>query len=227
MLRTIFIVFISFVYGICAQPKLVLSIKNNYDFGLVRLQQSPLKVNIKIFNRGDSILIIKKVKPDCGCTTAPLSKNIINPNDSAILPISLDITSYKGLINKSITIYSNSQPTPITVLTLVANVFRSLDYMSVNYFNFGNPKIGQEYTKEIVIKNKTDKKYIITDIKNPYDYLSTNIYQNQIIKPRGHLKIVIKLNLKKTGPFNFNLFFETNCLDSPELVVSGWGVAIK
>lgn len=227
MLKTIIIIFILIFLRISAQPRLELNLDHTYDFGLVKLQESPIKVDVTVYNRGDSTLIIDKVKTDCGCTTAPLNKKVINPNDSAIISITLDISSYRGLINKSITIYSNSEPTPIRVITLVANIFRSLDYLSLNYFNFGEPKTEQDYTKEVVIKNRTNKTFKITNIKNPYDYISTNILKNQIIRPRGQLKIKIKLNINHQGPFNFNIFFETNCKDSPELVISGWGVATK
>jgi len=60
-----------------------------------------------IHNSGGDTLKISKVTPGCGCTTAPLSKQDIAPNDSARLSVVFDTKNMFGKMIKDVTIKSN------------------------------------------------------------------------------------------------------------------------
>ena len=98
----------SFVLAIClfltsvtlySQPKLEFDCGNIYDWGKVSTKGSPLKCSISIYNTGNEVLNISKVKPACGCTKGKLSKSDILPGDSAKIDFSLSVGAKSGLIS--------------------------------------------------------------------------------------------------------------------------------
>ncbi len=69
-----------------------------------------------IYNGGGDTLRINKVTPGCGCTTAPLSKQAIAPNDSARLSVVFDTKNMLGKMIKDVTIKSNDPDKPETLV---------------------------------------------------------------------------------------------------------------
>jgi hypothetical protein len=64
-------------------------------------------------------LRINKVTPGCGCTTAPLSKQAIAPNDSARLSVVFDTKNMLGKMIKDVAIKSNDPDKPETRVTFM------------------------------------------------------------------------------------------------------------
>ncbi|WP_459683958.1 DUF1573 domain-containing protein [Viscerimonas tarda] len=64
-----------------------------YNYGEIK-KDSLYKGFVIIKNIGRSVLIIKDVSPDCGCTKILLSKNEIEPKDTCMLSFSYN-TFYK------------------------------------------------------------------------------------------------------------------------------------
>ena len=72
-----------------------------------------------IYNSGGDTLRISKVTPGCGCTTAPLSKQAIAPNDSARLSVVFDTKNMLGKMIKEVTIKSNDPDKPEAQVTFM------------------------------------------------------------------------------------------------------------
>jgi hypothetical protein len=72
-----------------------------------------------IRNSGTDTLKISKVTPGCGCTTAPLSKEAIAPNDSARLSVVFDTKNMLGKMIKDVVISSNDPDKPEAQLTFM------------------------------------------------------------------------------------------------------------
>ena len=63
---------------------------DTYDWGTVWVKsETVLETQVKIFNSGKDTLVISEVHPSCGCTTAPIDKDRIEPAGYAVLSISL------------------------------------------------------------------------------------------------------------------------------------------
>ncbi|MGB5106743.1 MAG: DUF1573 domain-containing protein, partial [Candidatus Zixiibacteriota bacterium] len=60
-----------------------------------------------IRNKGADTLQIIKVKPGCGCTAAPISKEHVAPGDSAELKVIFDSKNMIGKMVKEVEIFSN------------------------------------------------------------------------------------------------------------------------
>ena len=105
-----------------AQPKLEIVGGNSYDWGKVGPKDSPLKTKVKIKNTGNEQLIITNVKPSCGCTTAPLDKDKLNPGEVATIDVSFNVGSRAGVNSKTIRISSNDPANSTTIFRLSADV---------------------------------------------------------------------------------------------------------
>lgn len=101
-LITLTIFFISSI--MYAQPKLEIVGGDTHDWGTVKVFESPLKTIITIKNTGNQPLRVFEVKPSCGCTTAPLDKDILNPGETAKIDIKLDLKGNVGAITKDVNI---------------------------------------------------------------------------------------------------------------------------
>ncbi|MXV39069.1 DUF1573 domain-containing protein [Flavobacteriaceae bacterium Ap0902] len=58
-------------------------------------------------NTGDKPLLLKSVKPSCGCTVAEFPKEPIAPGQKGEIKVSYD-TNIVSAFNRTITVYSNS-----------------------------------------------------------------------------------------------------------------------
>lgn len=83
---------------VAAQPWLEFS-DDSFDFGYC-LQHSEVAHAFWIRSTGADSLRILKITPGCGCTRAPLDKEIIAPGDSALLEIIFSTRRYDGPVTK-------------------------------------------------------------------------------------------------------------------------------
>ncbi|MGI9527987.1 MAG: DUF1573 domain-containing protein [Weeksellaceae bacterium] len=68
-------------------------------------------------NTGDKPLILKSVKPSCGCTVADYPKTPIAPGESGEIKVGYN-TDIVSAFNKTITVYSNSTESERKVLRI-------------------------------------------------------------------------------------------------------------
>jgi hypothetical protein len=88
-----------------AQPWLEFS-EDSFNFGYC-LQRSAVAHTFWIRSTGTDSLEIRKVAPGCGCTKAPLDKEIIPPGDSARLEIIFSTRRYDGPVTKHPRVLAN------------------------------------------------------------------------------------------------------------------------
>lgn len=79
--------------------------KKEHDFGKVQAGTKP-SYEFKVTNTGDAPLLIKNVKPSCGCTTPEWPKSPIKPGEEAAIKAVFDAKS-PGSFNKSIRVVTN------------------------------------------------------------------------------------------------------------------------
>ncbi|MFC2131226.1 DUF1573 domain-containing protein [Bacteroidota bacterium] len=225
--EVVVLILFSMITKLYAQPKLEFEGGNTYDWGIVNPGESPLKAEIKIWNRGNDTLLIKNVKPGCGCTTAPLDKNVIPPSEYATLDVSLKISSYTGKINKNIKIETNIKSNPHIYFYLKANVFKPVTFLGKNYFNFGKIEPGKECEKTVKIRNNIDKDIKIVSIKKLPDYCKLNIDKGSVIPAKSEIDFKAIINRNEPGPFSFSIKIQTDQSNEPDLFISGWGQIIE
>lgn len=205
-----------------AQPKLEIIGGNSQDWGKVGPKDSPLKAKIKLKNVGNEQLLITNVKPSCGCTTAPLDKDKLNPGETAIIDISFNVGTKAGVNSKTIRISTNDPNNTTVVYRLSADVQKSIN-LDPSFFGFNQMEVGKEQSARVTIQNTSNKPITFSDFtKSPAD-MSLNVSGKKTLKPGESFDIVAKVTPSAPGYMNCWVKVKTSSDEDPELSISGYG----
>ncbi len=140
-----------------AKPELTIT-SSQFDFGYAPYN-TKISHSFWLFSTGDETLKIEKIITGCGCTKAPLTKNIIPPGDSALLEIIFNTNKYKNRVIKSPKIISNaSDEKKVTIITNVQK-----------YPNQTIPIVIEPSVIDLSIPENSDYREIFFTIKNITD----------------------------------------------------------
>lgn len=98
--------------------------ETQFDFGKVK-EGSKLNHTFTFQNTGTQPLIIKDVKPSCGCTAAVISEKNIQPGKSGSIKVDFDTSKRQGKTSKMITVVSNDTNEPNKVISITAEIIRN------------------------------------------------------------------------------------------------------
>ncbi len=197
-----------------------------YDWGDVKPVESPLHTRIRITNTGDKALRIFSIKAGCGCTTAPLDKDLLLAGDTANIDVRLDLRNFSGAIEKDLTIMTNDPEARNIVYKLRANIIEALSKLP-NYFPYGTIKLGEMAEAKVIVKNHSKEDITIMKIARTPKGLKLNIKEGLVIKAGTEIEITAKLKPSKVGKFESSITIMTNTIDMPRLSISGWGRAVE
>jgi hypothetical protein len=103
-----------------AQPKLQPQ-TTRHDFGTMKEDGGRKTFDFVFTNTGDSVMLVTRVVPSCGCTTPEWTKTPVPPGGTGYIRAIFDPMNMPGPFRKTLTIHSNAKPTPV-VLTIEGNV---------------------------------------------------------------------------------------------------------
>lgn len=83
--------------------------ETEHDFGQIT-EGEKATYRFKFKNTGSHPLILKKVKPSCGCTTPDYSKDPVAPGEEGYIDVTYDSHGRPGQFNKSVTVETNTEP---------------------------------------------------------------------------------------------------------------------
>ncbi len=207
-----------------AQPKLEFIGGDTYDWGEVTPKDSPLKAKVQVKNTGNEVLIIKEVKPTCGCTVAPISKDTLQPNETAEIDITFNMKTYQGTVTKTIKVMSNDPKKSNARYYLKCYVKQPL-IASPKFLNFRSLQVGQLAAAHTTISNTTDKPIRITDVSftKEMENLEVNIHKGQTIPPKGKIKVEATYTPTNDDRLSSTLKIKTDSEEQPLFRVSVWG----
>lgn len=220
------IAFFAFTMATFAQPKIEIVGGDTYDWGESKSTQQKLTTTLVVKNTGNSLLTIYSVNPTCGCTTAPISKSEIAPNDTASIFVTLNISTYSGRVQKTIDIRSNDPQAAQKTIWLKTYVIKPISLFP-QYFNFANMSVGKETISKIVITNGTSEPIKIIKLNIYPNDLQLNIKEGDEIAANSDFTLEAKMIPKIPGRFQANVKFETNSKDTPEIIINGFGSVIQ
>lgn len=90
-----------------------------HEFGTL-LWHSPGRASFTIYNDGTAPLLVKDVRPDCGCTAVEWPRTAIAPGDKAVLTATFD-AELLGHFEKQVAVYTDAAEKPY-YLTLSGDV---------------------------------------------------------------------------------------------------------
>ncbi|MFZ2286360.1 MAG: DUF1573 domain-containing protein, partial [Bacteroidales bacterium] len=106
--------------GLAAQPKLNFA-STRHDYGTIKEEAGKKEAVFNFTNTGDSVLVITRVQPACGCTASDYTKSPVPPGGKGFVTAVFDPRGYNSKFTKSISVYSNARPA-VTVLIIEGQV---------------------------------------------------------------------------------------------------------
>lgn len=104
-----------------AQPKLEVGGGGSFDLGKI-YRGAVVDRQLSIRNPGSDTLRLGRVDVSCGCTGTVVSNDRIPPGGSGTLRITFHSQNFTGPVHKSVTVHSNADGTPETVIQFTAQV---------------------------------------------------------------------------------------------------------
>ena len=101
-------------------PKLTFD-RNSYDFGNIK-KGATATTTFTLTNYGQQDLLIRQIKPNCGCTVTKLKKDKIAPGKSVEMEVSFDSSGRRGRQYKTVTVFSNDPTAPTQTISLKAEI---------------------------------------------------------------------------------------------------------
>ncbi len=95
-----------------------------HDFGNIK-KGSIVETTFSFTNTGKSILNIRKLKPNCGCTVSQMEKYDYAPGESGTIKVKFNSTGRRGSQQKSVVIFSNDPHAPTQRLIIKARVLEN------------------------------------------------------------------------------------------------------
>jgi len=221
LIALLFLIAISFTAN--AQPKLEIIGGDVYDWGEITMNDNPLNTKITLKNIGTDTLYINRVKPTCGCTTAPLSKDLLGPGETAEMNVTLRVSSNLENVTKTVKIYTNDPENDITTLFLKAKLRKPIKILPNNYFRFSDMTVATESYSTIQIINNTDEQLILGDISSEPEDLIVDITGTGTLQPNEAVSITAKITPKEEGYFSCQVYIKTNNDEMPEIKIQGYG----
>lgn len=203
-------------------PKVSIEGGDSYDWGNVKPEPSPIKMDLKITNTGNKLLKLKSVKPGCGCTVAQLTKDSLEPRETTVVPVSLNISTYDGPVSKGITIESNDPTRPIIYYTLKANVVRPVSYRP-SYMAFNNLFVGKEDKGTMILHNNLEKDITVTGVNINSPDLKLNLKAGDVLPSKKDFNLEGIVKIDKPGYFNVKFEITTNSLEIPKMEYYAYG----
>ena len=138
---------------------------DTYDYGIIEEGKSVDHV-FEFTNTGTGTLIIREVRPTCGCTVAGDYDKEVKPGQHGKIPITLNTTGFDGYLAKTVKVKTNV-PGNIDyyILTLEGTVKVSVD-VNPKAISFGNIERDRAAPLEgkISIVNRLPDPFKITDV---------------------------------------------------------------
>lgn len=189
------------------------------DFGEVNSGKS-IDIVFEFENTGTEILLITRVTPSCGCTTAALEKKEYKPGEKGAITSKFNSTNYSGRIIKTITVVSNDADTPEVRLTMRGNVvIKDFSQAAIKPDNiyFGSVKTGKRYVRKLTLSSTGNQELRILEIMCGPE-VSVSFETNKVAAKKS-TEIALAFTPFDKGVFNNMVKIRTNDYRSPYIFV--------
>ncbi|HEY6837121.1 MAG TPA: DUF1573 domain-containing protein [Geobacteraceae bacterium] len=180
--------------NVLAAPVLVVE-QPQYAFGTI-LQGKKVEHTFALKNSGDAPLLIKQVRPSCGCTAATVSSTTIQPGKKGEIKAIFNSANFYGGVSKSITVETNDPKTPAYNLTMTGTIIEEIE-VNPRQLNFGPMKINVAKTLEFAIENRSARPLRIISVKSSLPQATVKTRKN-LVNPGGRELITVSVTPKET-----------------------------
>ncbi len=165
-----------------------------WDFGHIP-KTGKVVHTYQIKSVGEDTLIIAKVRTTCGCTSAPLSKDILAPGETARLDVIFDPAKITvGETTKRLHVVCNDPNNPLAEIRFRAKIGdgSSLVKITPAFVDFDTVLAGAETVRTLTIENTSGEKLSLTRVEGPGDDVKLDL-KNQVLQPGQIIQAALEL----------------------------------
>jgi len=208
-------------------PTLVVASKI-MDAGTVS-QGTTVDAVFDLVNEGDTKLVVKAVRPTCGCTVADFDKEIA-PGATGHVKAKLDTKDFSGPISKSILVMTDDPQNPTVTLVIKADIRPFVEILPRPLIRFNavlNEPMNQTF---IVVGADPEAALTVRSVESSVPFLATSMRQlggDELIEGKSKSQYEITLSLTDdapVGPVNAVLSVNTDLKEAPTVPVKVYGV---
>jgi hypothetical protein len=213
--------------GGAAGPRMVVPQKIK-DMGTVA-QGEVVEVDFEILNEGNLPLLVKAVRPTCGCTVADYDKEIA-AGESGAVKAKLDTKDFSGPISKSILIMTNDPQDPTVSVVIKTNVEPFIEILPRPLIRFNAVQREEMSQKVIVVATEPERNFDVVKVDTSVPYLTTSLREldeDELIAGKSKKQYELSLEMTEdapVGPVSAKLVVHTDHPKAKQVVVKVYGV---
>ena len=191
-----------------AQPKITFP-GSPWDFGEM-LQSQKVLHKFEVRNAGKDTLFISRVKPACGCTSAPLTKDVVGPGESIWMDVTFNSKRFSGLVNKSVMFYSNDPEQPDAQLAFTATIETARKTVEAleEPADLGNLLPNKGAQAQIRLVNVGDQPYRLSVADWPGEWLEAD-WKERVVDPGDTVTLTVGTQgVPPLGRFSESITFD-------------------
>jgi hypothetical protein len=152
-----------------------------WDFGYIP-KGATVTHRFVLTNVGDKPMKIVKVKPACGCTSAPLTKDELGPGESTDLDVVFNSRGYTGKATKTVTINTDDSINPVTTLQFTVDAGGAVPTLIFEPADvtFDSVAVGKKVTKRLKITNNDIQAISLKVVEIPSDLVDAKLKRDKI-----------------------------------------------
>jgi hypothetical protein len=183
----------------------------------------------ELVNEGDAPLVIKAVRPTCGCTVADFDREI-EAGATGRVAAKLDTKDFSGPISKSILVMTDDPQMPTVTLVIKADVRPFIEVLPRPLVRFNavlHEPMNQTFT---VVGADPDTQVKVLGVDSSVPFLSTSVRplgKDELVPGKGPSQYEVTLELDEkapVGPVNAVLTVNTDLKEAPKVPVKVYGV---
>lgn len=186
----------------------------NFNFGFAP-EGSYMVHQYVIRNIGDKPLEIKRVRTTCGCASAPVTKNLLQPGEETFVTLIFNSTRYFHKTSKAAIISTNDPTRPSEKVTFIAD----MDTVKPRSIKPNPRKVyvgkGTEFkrTNKVEILNLTNKSLTLQVIDYFRDLLDEPKLSSSEIEPNGKVDVSVSITSHIPGDDLIKASFTVAAMD--------------
>jgi hypothetical protein len=210
-----------------AGPKLVVPEKI-LDKGAVA-KGDVVEANFKLVNEGSETLVVKAVRPTCGCTVADYDREI-PAGGSGWVKAKLDTEDFSGPVAKSILVMTNDPQDPTVTVVIKADVKPYVEVLPRPLIRFNAIKHEQMSQKVTIVSGDGERDFKVTGVESNVPYLKASVRQlkkGEELPGRPSPQYEVALALGEdapVGPVNAQLSVDTDHPKARQVTIKVYGV---
>jgi len=182
-----------------------------------------------LVNEGDAKLVIKAVRPTCGCTVADFDPEIA-AGATGQIKAKLDTKDFAGPVSKSILVMTDDPQNPTVTLVIKADIRPFVEILPRPLIRFNavlHEPMNQTF---IVVGADPEQTMKIKNVESSVPFIATAVRQlgeDELIEGKSKSQYEVTISLTEdapVGPVNAVLSVNTDLKEAPTVPVKVYGV---